>query len=65
MSYNYYIIIYLLYRYRAPEVLGKSSDYGMEADVWSLGCSFYEFVTGNSLCQVIIHLFYLFQLLTN
>lgn len=32
--------------YRAPEILMKSADYGLESDMWSIGCVIVEMVTG-------------------
>eukprot|EP00602_Paraphysomonas_sp_CaronLab_P007116 CAMPEP_0185030698 /NCGR_PEP_ID=MMETSP1103-20130426/17709_1 /TAXON_ID=36769 /ORGANISM="Paraphysomonas bandaiensis, Strain Caron Lab Isolate" /LENGTH=519 /DNA_ID=CAMNT_0027565917 /DNA_START=50 /DNA_END=1609 /DNA_ORIENTATION=+ len=37
--------------YRAPETLGCSTDYSFPADIWSLGCTISEFVTGDALFQ--------------
>jgi serine/threonine protein kinase len=35
--------------YRAPEELGCGTDYNYPADVWSLGCTIAEFITGKAL----------------
>lgn len=35
--------------YRAPEVLGCGTDYSFECDIWSLGCTIAEFITGRPL----------------
>jgi serine/threonine protein kinase len=36
-------------KYRAPELFAKKGDYGVEADIWSVGCVLYEFILGHSL----------------
>lgn len=35
--------------YRAPELLLGSKKYGLEVDIWSFGCMFYEILTGEVL----------------
>jgi len=35
--------------YRAPELLLKNDEYGLPADVWSLGCTFFEMVASRPL----------------
>jgi len=37
--------------YRAPEELGCGVDYSYGADIWSLGCTFAEFITGKALFE--------------
>lgn len=37
------------YNYSAPELVSGNSDYGIEVDVWSLGCTFYELMTQKKL----------------
>src|SRR5579863_6265344 len=37
--------------YRAPEILMQMNDYDYRADVWSLGCVFYEFITKKTLLE--------------
>ena len=32
--------------YRAPEILMKSENYGLESDMWSVGCVIFEMITG-------------------
>jgi serine/threonine protein kinase len=35
--------------YRAPEVLGQNTSYGMHADIWGIGCTIAEFITGKPM----------------
>lgn len=35
--------------YRAPEVMLDSQNYTKSVDVWSIGCTFYELITGKTL----------------
>lgn len=35
--------------YRAPELILGNMEYGFSMDVWSLGCAFYEMVSGRTL----------------
>merc|ERR1711884_474250 len=35
--------------YRAPEVMLSSQKYTTAVDIWSIGCSFYELITGKPL----------------
>lgn len=35
--------------YRAPELLGSGTDYSINCDVWSLGCTLCEFISSNPL----------------
>lgn len=35
--------------YRAPEIMLSKSDYSSKADVWSVGCTFAEMLTGKVL----------------
>jgi len=35
--------------YRAPEVMLSSQKYTTAVDIWSVGCSFYELITGKPL----------------
>lgn len=37
--------------YRAPELLLERPDYSFPADIWSMGCTFYEMVTGKQLVK--------------
>ena len=37
--------------YRAPEVMLSSQKYTTHVDIWSVGCSFYELITGKPLFQ--------------
>ena len=37
--------------YRAPELLGNSTDYGLSVDAWSAACIMAELITGNALFQ--------------
>ena len=36
-------------RYRAPEMLGQSTNYHFEVDIWALGCSLVEFIKNSPL----------------
>lgn len=38
--------------YRAPEVLGQNTSYGMHADIWAVGCTMSEFLIGSQLFKV-------------
>lgn len=40
------------YSYRAPEMLGNSVKYSTAVDLWSLGCTMYEFIRNVVLFQV-------------
>lgn len=37
--------------YRAPEVMLASQKYSTAVDIWSVGCTFYELITGKPLFQ--------------
>jgi mitogen-activated protein kinase 1/3 len=37
--------------YRAPEVMLSSQEYKKGVDIWSLGCTFYELITGKILFE--------------
>ena len=38
-------LIYVIFRYRAPELLCNSPNYGKGLDIWSVGCIFAELLT--------------------
>jgi serine/threonine protein kinase len=35
--------------YRAPELLGSGTEYSLNCDVWSLGCTLCEFISGSPI----------------
>jgi serine/threonine protein kinase len=39
-------------RYRAPETIGCGTEYSYPSDIWSLGCTLAEFISGDALFQV-------------
>lgn len=39
--------------YRAPETIGCGTDYSYPSDIWSLGCTVAEFISGDPLFQVV------------
>lgn len=41
--------IYILNRYRAPELLLGATDYGVGIDLWSAGCLLAEMFTGRPI----------------
>jgi len=43
--------------YRAPELLKEPASFTNKVDIWSLGCIFYELVTGSQLFKNDVHVF--------